>query len=351
MLRSPVVALVALIACAESTEVELTEEQYLVRLGDALCSRHLRCALWTNGHPCHPGRIPGETSSHPGLDFHPERAQRCLAWLEGPGCELWTEESSESCRRAIHGSQARGEACTSSDDCQWDLRCDPHSHPSRPEGICLGRCGSRLGEGEVCDNLARPCERDLWCSRPEDGGPPTCERPPVEGERCYDGGCGFGLLCDSAMDVCYPATERDGRPCDPAAPTSSCPSGYECASEGMCQPTDQPSGPGEACTSFECVRNFICIDDVCTPLAQLGEPCDPALRCYQGACIEGYCRPLPDGEPCARSMDCDGYCRAEDRVCARPVADGEPCASEAECGVYPSLCLDGLCTEIIACEP
>ena len=338
------------LGCAESTEEQLSAEEYVDRYARSVCERSVRCPGWSDS-TCHPASSPGAAVDSL-LHFDPSNARRCLEWLEATDCRTWTADAFEACSRAFHGTREAGEPCTFSDQCAWELRCAPESIFGPIDATCAGVCTARLAEGESCsDDLVRSCERGLQCLRTADDFEQTCRRLPSAGERCARSGiCDFGLVCDRVEDVCFPWEERDGRPCDPTAP-NACTLGFVCSAAGRCEPEPLPAGPGEPCGSATCVSGFACVDGLCLAHGLPGERCDALRPCYQGECVEGTCQLLPAGARCESRDDCDdGWCRGEDRTCVPLTPLGGSCTETSECGGYPNACVSGTCVSLASCE-
>lgn len=91
------------------------------------------------------------------------------------------------------------------------------------------------------------------------------------------------------------------------------------------------------------------VDDVCTELGQIGDPCPHLESCEEGAvCLLNACMRLPlPGEPCLRTMP--GLCAAgsacdEDRsVCGATFETGDECLIGRQC--TSGICRDGACAE------
>lgn len=149
------------------------------------------------------------------------------------------------------------------------------------------------GCGPYPGPYTRPEPREL-------AGSPECVAPcaPIYGtvdlgEECIridalSSNCKPGLYCDNVgcrewcADPPPPLTEL-GEPCMGHAEcaTGYCPAG-SCAT---------PNASGAACEqAAECKPGLECVNDVCTPVPALDEPCDD--NCLEGLICEGsFCRP------------------------------------------------------------
>lgn len=107
--------------------------------------------------------------------------------------------------------------------------------------------------------------------------------------------CGYGLLCNGTS--CEPS-KADGEPCR-AIPLEN-----ECALESFCDASTEPAR--------------------CSPLPELGQPCDEDVLCGPDAfCAGDTCAPLPaTGESCAEIPACAwGRCDPDTSTCvAYPAA-------------------------------
>jgi hypothetical protein len=193
-------------------------------------------------------------------------ARRCIAELEGSlaSCTL---EDSLSCRRALVGTTAAGDACTTSEECR---------EPADGEGACLSEatCSfrKRARLGDRCDQTCRE-ESELrsgfW--------------PVYEATVC-------NLANLSRVEAsCF---RNDGLYCSRS--TERC---------------ERLLGEGSACTSGQCEMHLHCSDDTCRPRGSLGQSCAST----QSSAVEPPCA---DGLTCAPDDHCTGMGGAS--VCPGP---------------------------------
>jgi hypothetical protein len=115
------------------------------------------------------------------------------------------------CEKAIIGSQALNQACSSDNDCAGNLVCAP------VVGTSGSQCVSGLTQksaGAVCADPGDQCPDDFYCA-PQSSGSPTCVPTPTTGacsaeipcassETCVNGTCqargGAGATCGSNDD-------------------------------------------------------------------------------------------------------------------------------------------------------
>lgn len=150
--------------------------------------------------------------------------------------------------------------------------------------------------------LGAPCESDFECAKPEDGADVVCSYAGRDSRTCQlYRSAGEGVVAGVAGDTC----ERS------------------CASIEDCYLGSDPS------TLPVCLYSdgLGCYENICEPLAKLGEPCKFGLPCENGS-----------------------YCDIS--VCVPQSAEGEACSFGDEC---PSgHCIDGVCGErdpiVYACE-
>ena len=189
------------------------------------------------------------------------------------------------------------------DDCFSDAAC--------VEGRCVFR-----GANETCDTTDE-CSKMFVC---------------VQGV-CASGG-GVGASCDA--DSPCGLSQFEGRVATVCV-------------NGTCE---HVAGPGEPCfVDAQCPPIHRCVASSCTPLPDIGEPCDPAtFPCVRGACSDGTCAWLMSGETCSSSNwlgQCeDGQCLAD--ICSEDLADGEACDRHEECGAW-AWCERGGCVTARHC--
>jgi hypothetical protein len=322
---------------------------------------------------CHPGILEDvgvgqmlrshPLGSGPGATFDLEAARACRdALFDLARCEMPGQVLPEPCRQVYTGTLAAGERCVADSECTRG-RCD-FVHGRCPEGLCVdrveegGACADNeacevnlvcrggeclpVGEqGDVCDPGDGPvdCGELLWC----DGG--VCQPLPNVGDDCATGfaldPCRGSLVCTQAFGGRCVVGGEEGDSCDQAG-DPPCAPGFRCDQDGQrCVSLLLPGQQGCA-SALNCPFLHDCQDGACVPLPMPGEACSPILPCLEGACVDGVCTPLADGEACSGEVplgECEGYCApAEDagapRLCAPhgdEGADCDPFSIEAQC--------------------
>ena len=190
------------------------------------------------------------------------------------------------------GGAPNGTPCASNDDCKsgncfpnmntgWECRepCDPEGVDTCPEGMgCLGLPGYPNG-GCLPDAI-------LAEFKIQDGDP--CN----EAQDCLSGNC--VKSAPSSPSICRPNCKDDG----------DCPQNQVCASlEPM----------GQAC---------IPEDHAKVEPAPLGEPCEGAMACESGACLQGVCV-----KPCEVTETCDTTAEPNPPSEPSPVVGEQPSKS------------------------
>ncbi len=223
---------------------------------------------------------------------------------------------------------------------------------------CMGVCQAFSPVGAACDH----CAPDDEC-----GDSSTCQSWGLEGEPCT-GGCAFGFFCHHSgpgLATCAP-TAPIGGDCTPG--TIDSPVGDACTPGSICHVVSasplvatcvDPIGLGEfgsTCTFDEdCAGGLLCIDSVCRPPLDAGDPCTPgSYGCPGGlaacdsvskTCAEQIKRP---GDPCPCNGDLDLYCDASSH-CVSKSALGEACdPSVPSC--FTGACDANLRTCILRCD-
>lgn len=304
---------------------------------------------------------------------------------DGSGGGTTTEDSSsgDTTRRGDDTGGVDESPCTTSDDCDGDLVCDP----------VLTRCVSACGDDTDCAPAERcasagglceartPCSDSAACAEGEacDSCLGVCVGATgvfcVEDVNCPD----FDQYCDSCSSQCLSRRE----PCDPCTDDAQCgepgdrcldfpdgerfcgkscgagigcPLGFTCnADRGQCLPLSGACSEETTCgEDSECAGVQICggqgictdgcaSDDVCpNPLVcsagRCQDPCSEANACDTGLeCVEGHCR-VPGG--CLTSRECpqqETYCDRVRGLCV----DG--CEVDGDCLTFTLMCVDGGC--------
>lgn len=274
-------------------------------------------------------RVPVGGSCGSYLDFECVEGAYC-GYPSNPICQVVSRPGDSCGASGCHGgdlycvggvcltrSQVAGATCSSTDDlCGFDgtnrYWCD-HS---------TSTCAVALDEGAPCSRVTQ-CASGI-CQ----GG--SCRAPAAIGEACTGTWwCVDGGQCTSGVCVALPGP---GSPCSPGGcgPMAVCIGGAGCATA---------SGPGGFCyDDRQCPTGYGCHVG-CAPFVGPDEPCDDTVACGPGLrCLEGFCSPLPDlGEPCDRSC-LRGTCTSgtcSDRPlgagCADSYASVDPCGVASEC--------------------
>lgn len=255
------------------------------------------CVDFMRARPCNAfiepnasGRcLPGEVEAH-----DPCAIEQLFEGLVPPGAECLpgahytcAEGQCKSAGGAGTCTRSAGydELCTTNQDCEAGLYCDPI------EGRC--KVGAQLGQNCAYLDPTQPlpgteviaCAEGLECDPLDARCVATCSA----GASCFDdSGCPQGLVC--AVDRCRPPGQR-GDPCDAAT---------DCVSQrcdfvsAVCLDRREDGSlctTGSDCVSGYCDANTL----VCAPQAQIGEPCDGTSQ----HCAEGWC--AWDGETQAYS--------------------------------------------------
>lgn len=250
------------------------------------------------------------------------------------------------------GERREGEACFGASDCGATLRC------SIPDRAAVGRCRSRLGEGEACSEL--DCNAD------------TCS----VGLLLESTACAEGLVCHELVcrRVVGQARSGEGERCEPVV-TDTTVSYRPCARDLFCRQPIHPGGPqecvhlpgaGEPCldaaicalgtrcvvhgrepfpldrvcelidfSRLECPECQLSFELTCGPTTtcerserRLGDLCDRDQPCREGACI-----PIDD-------TAVTGRCTPVDR------RHGQPCHWGSLDDCVDGLCVSGLCRSL-----
>jgi hypothetical protein len=173
------------------------------------------------------------------------------------------------------------------------------------------------------------------------------------GSACTDQ-CGCGLVCDRSLcrvplgaicerdddcvgtcinDICSPRADA-GEPCDSQA---DCVTGYDCTDDGICLAVN-----GIACTDNGECQHGACINDHCSDPSPFRGPCDEPTDCRSDYTCghTGTCR-SPEGAACGSNPDCVDVC-LRGSCGQRQAVDGS-CDEGADC-------TSGYCNGVV-CRP
>jgi hypothetical protein len=332
----------------EPPDPGLTPESYVSALMDHVCAESAMCESKSDGwsmigeafacHSSNPFRqlwMGGDFLAmieEGSIRFDAAGAEACLEELAlaEPRCAgrgaVYAIFEGEACRGALIPTRSDGEPC----------RVDRQCVGGRCFGVtdCSdGTCGAPRAEGENCSDYL-DCEAGLFCA--EDS---RCAPRRAAGESCPDQtACVEGNYC-SEDGTCAPKT-GDGSPC--------LAEGYSCTS-GVCvgQWCEGPSDEGEACAMFsqECTGELLCVDGLCGPGLDVGEPCDSSLACRLGRCEEDRCVHVSGpGGPCETAGNCPTYHGCYEGRCIPLPALGEGCSEAFPCAA--GACTDCLCASL-----
>jgi hypothetical protein len=234
----------------------------------------------------------------PGSGFSRTSGMACADALAGASCDDLLGDSVPACQ--LKGTLPAGAPCGSGSQCVSGF-C------RTSETAFCGKCDSRAAEGAGCDSDAA-CEFPLLCS--EAG---RCVRPAAEGELCGETQpCKSGPLFCGADNVCR-RPSAEGQACNRtgSAALQPCETGFTChpSDNGVCRPirfVDVGLACGISPTGSSvvlCTGSGSCVDSVCKPPGQDGEPCTASPLGDSGGCLppalclEGLCK-RPDPASC-----------------------------------------------------
>jgi hypothetical protein len=354
--------------------------------GDALCVTEIRCVgrfeagalcprpdslLEFCGGFCHPWIRQTDLHGRPAQiaaalaagrsRYDSVAAASCLDSIRNGPCE-WRpadEMLDVVCKSVFVGVAAQGSPCGHS------LECQDGSYCNRTLSVCPGICTTRPAAGESCERVGEgattdeQCQAGLACSlgpsmnetgQPtavECGATKTCEsgRVCLEDSTCSPllssgASCGTmaalgGSICDSDLVctdsgggnfACLPG-QAVNQACSPGTP---CTPGAHCTVDGSCQGVSLPNEPCE--TNDNCPVGFACAQGRCAALPVSGEPCSDEMPCLEGACRNGACELLADGEACQTELTSHDPCASacyNGEVCERLLNDN--CYADADC--------------------
>lgn len=325
-------------------------------LADAVCDAYEGClgpiyALFANGADCRvnaeKGVRSGEFPKFQGaidagkVSYDGSKVAACLASLSGRTCSQLLDRFPAECEAVFAGTVAQG------GDCSLDVECEGAAF-CKSDGVCPGKCTAPLSAGQACTSSDQ-CQSGLDCS--DDTG--LCAAPAAQGASCGSGlpECTPGTIClggdedTGAPGTCLAIdsvfTAAIGASCDPA--TTLCATGGACALISVTPPdtlvwqcvssTEYPAGGA-------CKIGF---PDACAA----GQYCDVPPQS-----VDGTCRPVPSaGEACthAAGRPCQSGLVCVNDVCTALAENGQPCAGNAGC--YSDRCgASGGCVADLPCE-
>jgi hypothetical protein len=272
-----------------------------------------------------------------------------MDWDAGLAClAAWKTQCFPDCWPPFRGLLGAGATCASSFECQSGLYCDYTSCPFHcAPGLGSGAGASYLGQcntaawadladggtrcldpiplGSSCanapdevDNSWRACVPGAVCV--PSGGDRVCVLAAGAGEPCLPDGCAEALWCRGRPAKCVPGAKL-GEACsadweDPLLPP--CLEGIRCM-EGTCAPAGQD---GDPCTGLtDCAPPTTCtlLRHRCEVRSNTGGPCLDDFNCgnFHDNCIDGVCQPARElGEPCAAISDCHEELTCLSGVCS-----------------------------------
>lgn len=148
----------------------------------------------------------------------------------------------------------------------------------------------------------------------------------------------------------------EGETCGPGIESLVCDADHTCVLGldfcGTCRAA-APVGGGCAVGGPRCHAAASCVDGTCVARPRVGELCDDALPCVVGAdCVDGACAParttVTVGEPCDQVRRCQYKAACVGGRCVEAALNGEPCDAAVPCAA--GACLDGVCREAAPAE-
>ena len=170
----------------------------------------------------------------------------------------------------------QGQACTSTDLCDWYLEC-------RADPAGVNRCLPAAAAGQTCQYF---CQEGYYCTSDTH----ICAVAPGLGQGCQVGpwNCSIGLKCD-----------------DPSSSQSRCitpgQSGASCVAFSDLDQSSCAEGLRCVCADAKCST-----PGTCRPTRDEGQPCDATTVCLPGTnCVAGVCKGL-DSQGLLEAS-CDGH--------------------------------------------
>lgn len=180
------------------------------------------------------------------------------------------------------------------------------------------------GDKPVERNVQAPCQSDLDCPADTfcDADVDACVGYDF-GICLTDGDCPVGSYCDRADGGCYIPAIAECRS------DGDCGPDFECDFRNSCR----PQSFGTCLIDDDCSEGALCIENVCTPLA---ETCQFDFQCAAGfTCANNRCRLL-----CGPDTRCPTGTSCQENLCQPDVAD---CIVSSECPDLTTNCVEGTC--------
>lgn len=196
---------------------------------------------------------------------------RCVYETEYCGPEECVQFSAGCVDHKCLPGLANGATCTGNRQCQSG-RCDATSH----QCVATTYCGCQWDDlacpdGQKCIGTHSVDQCTIYGTQ--------CVTPGAAGTECNAGECEFGLNCyafpnGTGITRCF-WSKTEGQPCSTFDAAYQCGPGLTCV-VGEFPPNGVCTGHGNACP---CQVGFECgADNLCHPLAKLGESCD-SMKC------------------------------------------------------------------------
>lgn len=329
---------------------------------DTHCAEGLYCSLVEGA--CRVPAALGEACAYAESgDRLPSETQLLIQCEAGLGCSPFTSTCVATCVRGARCFEREAHPCGE----DTGLVC-VSSSPSYP---WPGFCDAPRSAGEPCDDYD-DCEASLDCALDADEDVRRCQPRLANGEPCS-----WDEACQS--NVCPPSSGLGGHVCaDPAAVGEPCDANEHCASgycewttEGRCAATVANGQPCASGSDAQCTDGFCTYDEglggsYCVAFTPTGGACTSDQTCASGACVVGACAqlPLPDGELCDDSSECESSFCHEDAATPRcrtlPLGVGAPCSDSETCA--SGVCFGRWCQfgaavgapcgeQLLPCEP
>lgn len=264
-------------------------------------------------------------------DYYGEASAVVCEWLAPCCTELGLTVSEGSCSTAIEAKFAADYASA-----------DPDNYTYDPDlaGDCLATArqlysdlGCQLEDtpGDVDPSVNEACDR-VFAGKLEPGAPCAadieCASQPGDDRDCTSLGSDDATVCvierrATEGESCYwTCTEQGG--------------GYFCSGAGL----ETPAIQGRCYTNDQ----LYCADGVCARQPALGESCAANATCHEGYCLNDICTPAGDtGDPCQVDSECDTELYCDATACAPKKPDGDACQDSTECQSGSCDYEDGTC--------